>query len=109
MGDALGVSKNYVWMIEKGSKEPSKKVLAKLDLLENSEIDAPQTTPADLVAGDKPVSYSMRRELWMEAADEKLAALLHEYAEEKDWGAVKEITTELLNRKISAKLKGNRS
>ena len=58
-----------------------------------------------MISNEGTVPYRIRRVIWMDSDNATLEKLLHEYSQEKDWGAVKEITTELLNRKITDKLK----
>lgn len=67
-------------------------------------VEIPQKERVAPVVKEEPPSYSVRRSIWLEADNNRLEALLREYAEERDWGAVKEITAELLNRKITDKL-----
>jgi hypothetical protein len=112
MGQALGVTKNYIYLIESEKNKPGKKFILKLDRFAESRskiLDSPRPTSLieEKTINEEAAPYRIRRMIWIEADNEKLEALLHEYAIEKDWGAVKEITTELLNRKITNKLKEN--
>jgi hypothetical protein len=68
-------------------------------------VELPQTSVPPLAIAEEMTAYKVRLSVWKEAGTARLEALLHEYASERDWGAVKEITTELLNRKITDKLK----
>lgn len=111
MADLLGVSKNYIYLIESKTNKPGRKFIAKLEALEESEskkLDTPRFSVSENknTVNETPEPYRVRREIWTEASNKKLEELLAEYSQEKDWGAVKEITTELLNRKITDKLKG---
>lgn len=119
LASALGVSTNYVWMIEKGTKEPSKKLVRKLVLLESG--DAPLFPAEDaaescvhrlnnktvLIKGPpEACAECAHRSTWKTAETEQLELLLQNFVKKKEWWAVKEITEELLNRNITAKLKG---
>jgi transcriptional regulator with XRE-family HTH domain len=68
-------------------------------------VEFPKTTEKAPAINEEVAAYKVRLSVWKEAGTARLEALLREYANERDWGAVKEITTELLNRKITDKLR----
>jgi len=105
MGAALGISKNYVYMLEAGTKNPSRKILDKLDQMEASESN--RKAEPDFVA-ENAMPYRCKEcvRSWLDASTEELEELLTEFAQVADLGAVREITNELLHRKITEKLKG---
>lgn len=108
----IGCAGNYVYLIEAGKKEPSEKLVSKLDQLEKSGIQdcgekkTYETDRSEMLIEEDQTRYKVRRLIWKEADNDKLGELLREYANENGWGEVKEIATELLNRKITNKLKG---
>lgn len=115
VGKRLECAREHVGRIETGKKTPSKFLAARIEALISDE-ECDQITPEDhtprvfvshAAVCEEPPAYAVRRSIWLEAENCRLEALLREYTEEKDWGAVKEITTELLNRKITDKLLGD--
>jgi transcriptional regulator with XRE-family HTH domain len=73
---------------------------------EESAESYPLSEPKTFAVEENQDCYKVRLKIWRDADNAKLTALLKEYTDEMDWGAVKEISNELLNRKITDKLKG---
>jgi transcriptional regulator with XRE-family HTH domain len=90
-GKLLGISGNYVYLIESGKKQPSSKILEKLDSLE--------TEPADRVNEDF-APYQVKK-VWNET-DAGMERTLLKCVEMKDWGGVEKLAAELHRRKIDA-------
>ncbi len=106
-----GVPVSSIGAFEKGTrplKAEHRQVIENLLGVEIVETQQNIPEKKSLAIDEGSESYTVRLGIWREASNEKLEALLREYSDEKDWGAVKEITTELLNRKITDKLKGKK-
>ena len=91
MGEALGVSGNYIYLIEAGKKSPSKKLLAKLEQLDHEGLVG--------IAGEVRESnqeYQVRGLGSIRA--ETLKHCLELATREEDWPAVAAMAAELERR-----------
>jgi transcriptional regulator with XRE-family HTH domain len=91
LGKLLGISGNYVYLIESGNKKPGSKILEKLDALELEYAGCINETPA---------AYSVKN-AWDET-DAGIERTLLKCVEIKDWGGVEKLAAELHRRKIDA-------
>ena len=104
--EKTGVPRSTIAAFETGKRPLPADHRAALEKFFGVEIvETTQTQPAPKTGEEIVEPYKVRKAIWMDAPNNRLEELLEEYAAEKDWGAVKEITTELLNRKITDKLK----
>ena len=110
MGELLGVSKNYVYMLEKGTKVPSNKVIVKLDRIEASEsnlrflCDHERAHKEIQTIDESDEPHGQPPNIWTDMDALQLEALLHVSVEKKEWGAVEKIASELFNRKLKGRL-----
>ncbi len=104
LGAALGVTGNYIYLIEAGKKNPSDKLMAKLNRLEVSKSNSGRQP--DFVEETPDIRYSVAPRGLDAASTDALENLLESFVQEKDYGVVGKLADELLHRKINEKLKG---
>lgn len=92
--ELLGISSNYVHLIESGHKSPGPKILEKLAQIESAPPDKVDEC-SDLYR-TKTVA-----EQWAETSDEQFEKILLKCVEIKDWGGVEKMAAELHRRKLA--------
>jgi transcriptional regulator with XRE-family HTH domain len=97
----IGISSNYVYLIESGKKPPGPKIIEKLERLESKKSDD------FLVQEEAALPYGSPFKIFNAIPTARLETLLKECAEERDWLTIEKVATELANRKITDKLKGD--
>jgi transcriptional regulator with XRE-family HTH domain len=99
IGRLVGVSKNYIYLIESGSKVPAEKFVRKLDHFETGASNSP------MAVNEESAPYKSSRPVsWSGVTTDRLEALLRACEDEKDWLAVERVARELAERKMKERM-----
>lgn len=90
--EMLGISGNYVYLIESGKKPAGPKLLEKLELLEAEKL-------TDSLTGNAPAGADVSNSI-STAATADLEKILTRCVEIKDWGGAEKIAAELHRRAL---------
>jgi transcriptional regulator with XRE-family HTH domain len=107
MGQLLGVTKNYIYLIESEKNKPGKKFIAKLDSLSNGQSQnldqrfALADTNKTAVEPAGPCVEKTIADQWVTTPDEQFEKILLKCVELKDWGGVEKMAAELHRRKLA--------
>lgn len=95
MGQALGVTKNYIYLIESEKNKPGKKFIAKLDSFSNGQSQNLDQTRYALSNTHKTADQLS------DVSDKQFERILLKCVEIKDWGGVEKMAAELHRRKLA--------
>lgn len=97
IAEMLGVSKNYVYLIEAGRNKPSRKITEKLDRIESGE-----SNNQNFLRKVMPPDFFDEIEAqWSAQTTEQLKTLLQHKVDRNDWGAVQLVARKLQDRELT--------